>query len=80
MRGGIPAWKKVESPMVAITGFLIPAHLNPWANPILAPIATSVQQLSKGLLIPKMVHPISPVIIISSFLYFKFLIALFRAK
>ncbi len=47
--------------MVATTGLFIPASRKPSARPMLFPMETSVQQMEKGSLIPRIVQPMSPV-------------------
>ncbi len=54
--------------MVAITGVLTPAWTKPIAMPMLAPIETSFQTVLNGGFMPRMVQPMSPVTITSSFL------------
>ena len=62
----MPAWKKVESPMVATSGSRRPARWKPWARPRLEPMASSVQQELMGAFMPRIVQPMSPVTTTSS--------------
>ena len=80
IKPGMPPWKKVESPIVAITGVCRPAWTYPWARLTLAPIETSFQTVWNGGIIPRMVQPMSPDTITSSFLYFSLRMAWLIAR